>query len=64
VDLPQREHDGRRLIVATVDLQPGQTRTLIVDAVSGPGQTRRPTLRVTPGAQPDDSIGAVSGSTC
>ena len=55
--------DGRRLIRRTVELEPGQVRSLVVDMVSGPGQTDAANLRVTPGVR-STGIGTVEPSAC
>jgi len=56
-------HEGRPVTAQTVDVLPGQERTLTFDVVSGPGQPGPPALRVTPGSN-GTGVGAVGASTC
>ena len=61
---PERlDHDGRSLASTTLDLEPGQTRTVRFTMVSGEGQTGRPLLRVTPGVR-SSGVGTVGKSAC
>ncbi|QNN53946.1 DUF4012 domain-containing protein [Nocardioides mesophilus] len=57
------EHDGRALTRTTLDLAPGQRRSLTLELVSGRDQTGQPTLRVTPGAR-GPGVGTVTRSAC
>ncbi len=57
-------HDGRPVVLRTVDLRPGQSHTLTYEVVSGRGQTDPVSLRVTPGANGPGVTGVPSGSAC
>jgi hypothetical protein len=57
------KHRGRPVVVQTVELRPGQSRTLAFDLVAGEGQVGDPALRVTPGVH-GAGVGEVSGSAC
>ncbi len=63
VELNPREHDGRTLLMTTIDLTPGQQHTLTVEFVGGSGRVGDPVLRVTPGAH-GPGVGKVSASAC
>ncbi|MBA2464698.1 MAG: hypothetical protein H0V42_06955, partial [Nocardioidaceae bacterium] len=58
-----RRFDGRKVFATSIGIEPGETRSLTVDMVSGPGQVGQPTLRVTPGVR-SDGIGTVGASAC
>jgi hypothetical protein len=62
-DLTTMAHDGRTLVTETVDVLPGQRRTLRWHMVTGKGQTRETDLQVTPGAR-GDGVGSVGPSAC
>ncbi len=49
LDLPDLEHDGRRLLQVTVELAPGEESRLTAVAFGGSGQLGEPEVRVTPG---------------
>ncbi len=61
VDL--KKLDGRRVMVRTFIIRPGQERSVTMTMVSGPGQTGDPQLRVTPGVR-TSGIGTVGASAC
>lgn len=56
-------HEGRPVVVQTVELLPGEKSTLKLDVVSGPDQPGQAELRVTPGVH-GTGVGEVSESTC
>jgi len=57
------EHEGRPVAVQTIDLGPGDNRTLTYDVVSGPDQPGQAQVRVSPGAH-SSGLGEISDSTC
>ena len=61
--LAELDHQGHPVGVRTVDLAPGQVRTLSYDVVSGTDQPASPTLRVTPGVH-GTGVGQVGASLC
>jgi hypothetical protein len=62
-DFTEAELDGHPVVVTTVNIKPGERRTLRVEIVGGRGQTADPELRVTPGAR-TSGIGEVGASSC
>lgn len=50
-DLPELEHDGRRLVQVTVEIPPGERARLETVMLGGEGQLGPPELRVTPGVR-------------
>ena len=61
--LAELDHQGHPVGVRTVDLAPGQVRTLSYDVVSGTDQPASPTLHVTPGVH-GTGVGQVGASLC
>lgn len=63
LSLDRLAHDGRSLVMTTLDLAPGESQELHFTMVSGPGQDGRPELRVTPGVH-GSGLGSVGPSAC
>ncbi len=61
--LMTRAHSGRPMVAQTVDLEQGQRATATYTMTSGPGQTNRANVQVTPGVR-GDGIGTISPSAC
>ena len=61
--LMTRGHSGRLMVAQTVDLEQGQRATATYTMTSGPGQTDRANVQVTPGVR-GDGIGTISPSAC
>jgi hypothetical protein len=49
ISISSTSYEGRGVTRVEVLLRPGQTRTLVANATSGPGQSGRPVLTTTPG---------------
>jgi len=63
LSLPSQQLLGRKVVAQTLDVTPGQTRTLVLSVVSGRGQSGDPVLRTTPGAR-GAGMGHVGRSHC
>ena len=57
------QQETRPIAGATIELKPGQSRTLVYDVVSGQGQTGDPRVSVTPGV-PGSTVVDDGGSAC
>ena len=57
------EQETRPIAGATIELEPGQRRTVVYDVVSGEDQTGDPEVRITPGV-PGSSEVSTAGSAC
>ena len=55
--------ETRPIAGATIELEPGQSRTVVYDVVSGTGQTGDPQVSITPGV-PGSAAVEVGGSAC
>ncbi len=57
------QHETRPIAGATIELKPGQSRTLVYDVVSGEDQTGDPRVSITPGVPGSGSVDE-GGSAC
>ncbi len=63
IPLNELEHDGHAVGSRTVEIAPGQTRTLTYTVMSGLDQPGKVNLRVTPGVR-SSGVGMVGQSAC
>ncbi len=63
VEVDVLDHDGRPVASTTLDVAPGEQRTLTVRLAGGAGQLGAPELRTTPGAA-DTGVGEVDWRPC